>query len=275
MALNTDLALEAFEDATRAGKLEGVVSRKRYDKLSGFTITETEITTSAAAKRLGKPTGRYVTLVPEVPLWEYSAGLSGRISTLARELQSVCGDTGRVLFAGLGNRRMTADCIGPLAADRVLATRHFKRLPLEIDTSGMSETTVIAAGVTAQTGLESAEITAAVCSKVSPSQVIVCDALACADPRNMGKSIQISSSGIAPGSGVGNSRQELSKRTLGVRVASIGVPTVSRLPDSEMLVMPRCADSLAEAAASLIAAAVNHLLYPAFTDEEIASLIGS
>ncbi len=271
MALNTDLALEAFADARRAGELKGVVSRERFDEASGFTISETEITTRAAAERLGKPAGRYVTLSSDTPLAEYSPRAAERVKALSRELGRVCGDISRVLFAGLGNRRMTADCIGPLAADRVLATRHLKQLPL--DTEGMSETAVTAPGVLAQTGLESAETAAALCGVIKPAQVIVCDALACADPSHMGRSIQLCSTGIAPGSGVENSRRELSRKTLGVPVAAIGVPTVSRLPDSDMLIMPRAADRLAEAAAELIAAAVNLLLYPGYTAEEIESII--
>ena len=271
MALNTDLALEAFADARRAGQLKGAVSRERFDEPSGFLITETEIKTRAAAERLGKPMGLYVTLAAEEQLGTYTPLFAERTEALARELKRVCGDVGRVLFAGLGNRRMTADCVGPLTADGVLATRHLKGLP--VDTSGMSETTVITTGVLGQTGIESAELTAAVCGKVRPSQVIVCDALACAEPENMGRSIQLCSSGIAPGSGVENARRELSRTTLGVPVAAIGVPTVSRLPDSDMLISPRSADRLSEAAAALIAAAVNRLLCPELTAEEIRSLV--
>lgn len=271
MALNTDMALEAFEDARRAGELEGVVSRERFDEASGFCITETEIKTVAAAKKLGKPAGLYVTLVCGEQLNTYTPLFSERIEAVSRELCKVCGDISRVLFAGLGNRSMTADCIGPLAADRVLATRHLKGLP--VDTSGMSETAVLTTGVTAQTGIESAEIAAAVCAVTEPTQVIVCDALACADPSHMGRSIQLCSTGISPGSGVENSRRELSESTLGVRVAAIGVPTVSRLPDSDMLITPKSADGLSRSAAALIASAVNRLLYPGYTDEEIKSII--
>ena len=271
MPLNTDLALEAFKDAQKAGKLEGVISRERFDEASGFCITETEINTREAAEKLGKPEGLYVTLSCGEQLSEYTPLFTERVTAVARELKKVCGDISRVLFTGLGNRRMTADCVGPLTAERVLATRHLKGLP--IDTKGMSETAVIAAGVAGQTGIESAEMTAAVCEKTRPTQVIVCDALACAEPLHMGRSIQLCSTGIAPGSGVENSRRELSEATLGVRVAAIGVPTVSRLPDSDMLITPKAADRLSDSAAELIAAAVNSLLYPTLTAGEVRSLV--
>ena len=275
MGINTDMALEAFRDAEAAGKLEGAVSRERFDEKAHMKITEVEISSPEAAKRLGKPCGLYVTLECDRPLWEFSPFFEERVKALSRELKKVCGDLGGgVLFAGLGNRRITADSVGVLTAERILATRHLKRMAKEIDTSDLADTTVLIPGVMAQTGLEAAELTAAICGKTAPKQVLVCDALACFEPSGMGMSIQLGSSGISPGSGVDNARGELSERTLGVRTAAVGVPTVSRLlGERGMLVTPKSADLLSLRSAELISAAVNRLLFPSLTREEVDSLL--
>lgn len=276
MALDTDLALESYV-SERAGKLEGVRTRERFDEAAEFTITEITVESEAAAKRLQKPCGTYITLETEAPLYEYHPNFSARCEAIARELSKVC-KGGSTLFVGLGNRRITADSLGPLAADSVFATRHIKRLARELDTSELTETTVISPGVMAQTGAESSEIAAAVCREVRPQQVIVCDALACSQPAHMGHTIQISSAGIAPGSGVDNSRAELSEKYLGVPTVAIGVPTVSRLlfsheGMSDLLITPKPIDKLAAQAGTLISAAVNIYLHPSLSAEEIASLI--
>ncbi len=275
MGINTDMALEAFRDAEAAGKLEGAVSRERFDEKAHMKITEVEITSPEAEERLGKPCGLYVTLECDRPLWEFSPFFEERVKALSRELKKVCGDLGGgVLFAGLGNRRITADSVGVLTAERILATRHLKRMAEEIDTSDLADTTVLIPGVMAQTGLEAAELTAAVCGKTAPKQVLVCDALACFEPSGMGMSIQLGSSGISPGSGVDNARSELSERTLGVQTAAVGVPTVSRLlGERGMLVTPKSADLLSLRSAELISAAVNGLLFPSLTREEVDSLL--
>lgn len=276
MGLNTDLALEAFRDASAAGKLEGAASRERYDERSELKITEVEIKTREAAEKLGKPIGRYITLESESNFSEYTPKFSERIEVIAKELEKVCASKGRVLFVGLGNRDITADCIGPFTADGVFATRHIKRLAAELDTSGLADTAVIAAGVMAQTGLESAQLVQAVCREIRPLQVVVCDALACLDPQHMGRSIQLSSTGISPGSGVENSRQELSRYTLKVPTAAIGIPTVSRIMSEngqkDLLVTPKSADRLVRRSGEMISAAVNMWLHPGLSTEDILSL---
>lgn len=277
MGLDTDLALESYNDAGKAGKLDGARVSERRDDTAELTVTEIDVLTEEAAERLGKPVGKYITIESEAPFYEYSPRFAERCRAVAEAVSSVC-VKGSALFIGLGNRRITPDSIGPLAADRIFATRHIKRLAKELFTDDLTETAVLAAGVMAQTGLESAETAAAVCSAVKPSQVIVCDALACSEPSHMGRTIQISSTGISPGSGVDNSREELSERTLGVPTAAIGIPTVSRLLSgregfSDLLITPKPIDRLAEQGSALIAAAVNLFLHPGLTAEEISSLI--
>lgn len=279
MAVDTDLAMEIFDDEREnGGELSGVSCKKIFDEPSHFEITEIDILTEAAAKRLKKPVGRYITLEAQQPLYEYSPYFGAQCAAAARALSRVCEGRGAVLFFGLGNRRITPDSVGALAADRVFATRHIKRLSQELDTDELGELSVISAGVLAQTGIESAELASAVCRQLAPSQVIVCDALACSEPSHMGRTIQLCSTGISPGSGVDNARAELSEKTLGVPAAAIGVPTVSRIMSGDsrfegLLVTPKPVDKLVLRAAELIAAAVNLYLHPTLTADEINSLI--
>lgn len=276
MGLNTDLALEAYDESRKIQDFDGAKLTKNYDSKAELSVTVLDITSQSAAERLGKPEGKYITLESDAPFYEYSPLFSERCRVVAKAIGDVC-EKGAAMFVGLGNRRITADSLGPLVSDRIFATRHIKRLAEEIDCGELEEASVIAAGVTAQTGLESAEIVAAVCGKVKPRQVIVCDALACEEPCRMGRTIQICSAGISPGSGVENARQELSRRTLGVPVAAIGIPTVSRLLSGkegfgDLLVTPKPIDRLVLHGSELIAAAVNMYLHPTLSHEEALSL---
>ncbi|SDA18657.1 spore protease [Ruminococcus sp. YE71] len=279
MAIDTDLALEVFDSMEDgADELSGVRCGKYRDEDSGFEVTEIEVLTEAAAERLGKPAGRYITLEADAPLYEWSPKFEGQCRAVSQALEKVCGGRGETLFFGLGNRRITPDCVGALTADRVFATRHIKRLAKGLDTDELGDSAVVAAGVLAQTGIESAELAAALCRRLKPAQVIVCDALACSEPSHMGRTIQLCSTGISPGSGVDNSRAELSERTLGVPCAAIGVPTVSRIMSGDerfegLLVTPKPVDRLVLRAAEIIAAAVNLYLHPTLTYEDINSLI--
>ncbi len=279
MGINTDLALEAYTNEAKIKKLDGADICESYDDDARLKITEINVTSEYAAKRLGKPIGKYITLESEEDFAEYSPCAGARKAAVCSALKSVCGDAdGLTLFAGLGNRRITPDSLGPLAADRIFATRHIKRLAKDIDCSELGESAVSAAGVMAQTGLESAELLSALCEKFRPARVIVCDALACSEPSHMGRTIQISASGIAPGSGVENSRAEISQRTLGAPVTAIGVPTVSRLMcDDErfggLMITPKTVDKLVMFASQLISGGVNAFLHPSLSDEEIESLV--
>ena len=191
------------------------------------------------------------------------------------------------MFAGLGNRAITPDSLGPLTAEKIFATRHIKRLAKDIDTSDLSDVTVITTGVMAQTGVESSETVKALADLVKPDAIIIADALACSDISHLGTTVQLTDTGISPGSGVENARKELSQKTLGVPCIAIGVPTVadmntiaeglciSYIPKefNGMLVTPKSIDNLVLRSAGLIATAVNRAFHPSLSDEEIASLI--
>ena len=145
---------------------------------------------------------------------------------------------------------------------------------------------VFAGGVLGQTGIETAEIVKAVCREIKPSVIIVVDALACSDISRLGTTIQISDTGISPGSGVSNTRKELSYKVFGVPVIAVGVPTVVDMhtivqsltgsePDRSlpnMMVTPRDVDRLTERAAQLISFGINLALQPKLTFEDVRGL---
>jgi spore protease len=145
----------------------------------------------------------------------------------------------------------------------------------------------MASGVLGQTGIETAELIEGLMEKINPSAIIAVDALACSDINRLGKTIQLSDSGISPGSGVQNKRRELSKDTLGVPVIAVGVPTVvdmhtivhdytgSKIKDGmpNMMVTPRDIDRLIERSAAMIAAGINMSLHPQMSFEDIESIM--
>ena len=190
----TDLAMEAHEllcARSRAQTLSGVDSRTVFRR--GCSVTSVHIDTEGAARQLGKPRGRYVTLDLS-PLQKNADDMLERASrAVGAELRALLGENVKsVLVAGLGNANMTPDAIGPRSAEHVLVTRHLR-----------------------QNGAFSA-----FCS------VIAIDALASRSLMRLCSTVQLSDTGIVPGSGVGNHRCPLSRDTLGVPVYAIGVPTV-------------------------------------------------
>lgn len=221
----TDLAAEI------ADGLDGIeADGERTEALGGGSVgvSRLRIVTDAAAERLGREKGDYVTVSTRV-LSEYADGeLPGLSDLIARELRGLCGSPGGcVLVAGLGNRELTADALGPLTAQRITATRHLRvRDPELLAVSGCREMAVIAPGSAGQTGIETGELIRLICRGIRPSLVVAVDALAARACARLGATVQLSDTGIRPGSGVGSARSELSRRTLGVPVISVGVPTV-------------------------------------------------
>lgn len=226
----TDLAVEARQlwEETAAGtaKLEGVTAEER--EREGFSVTAVEILNEHGAGALGKPVGKYISMELDGLLRRETDAFSRAAGAIAAELRELLGtitDKAPVLVVGLGNRAVTPDLLGPLAAEHLLVTRHLvEGVPEHF--GDYRPVSAIVPGVLASTGLESAEITAAVAGAAKPAAVIVIDALAARSMERICRTVQLSDSGIAPGSGVGNHRAVLDRATLGVPVVSIGVPTV-------------------------------------------------
>ncbi len=203
------------------------VSVKEYET-EGFSVHEILSDSECGGLRRG----RYVT-VTLGPLWLRDRGTceraQGAVSSLISSLagKAIEGERVSVLTVCLGNRRITSDAVGPLSADRLIVTRHLKTESSALFSSlGGKELSVITPGVMGDTGIESFEIIKAAVESVKPTLVICIDALAARNASRLATTVQLTDTGISPGSGVGNHRREISGKTLGVPVISIGVPTV-------------------------------------------------
>lgn len=225
MAFRTDLAVEAIENHKSAAALPHVRQSDRM--LEGFAIHEVRILSGDAAREIGKPQGRYLTLELDALIRREEDAFPRAckaLSTLLRELLPHPND-GPVLIAGLGNRMITPDAIGPQTADHVIATRHLVTQSPDIF-ADWRPVSALAPGVLGQTGVETGEVICGVLDRVRPAAVIAVDALAAGRLSRLLRTVQLADTGITPGAGVGNARAALNKETLGVPVIAVGVPTV-------------------------------------------------
>jgi len=285
MNFRSDLALECREPL---GREEQRGLRCSEEAREGCRLTRLEVLDETGAQTIGKPVGTYVT-VELPPLGEYAEVYGPGMECAAAELRRMLPPEGLVLVAGLGNADMTPDALGPLCCSLVLATRHLAgELAESAGLGNLRPVTCLTPGVLGRTGMESAELVAAAVRATKPAAVLTVDALAARKLSRLGCTIQLSDSGIVPGSGVGNARRELSRGTLGVPVVSLGVPTVvdaaTLVADlaaacqppagSEgMMVTPREVDLLVERAAKLCAMAINRALQPHLGVEEFLELV--
>lgn len=225
MAFRTDLAVEAIENHKTAAALPHV--RQSDRTLEGFAVHEVRILSEDAAREIGKPHGRYLTLELDALIRREEDAFPRAckaLSTLLRELLPHPND-GPVLIAGLGNRMITPDAIGPQTADHVIATRHLVAQSPAIF-ADWRPVSALAPGVLGQTGVETGEVICGVLDRVRPAAVIAVDALAAGRLSRLLRTVQLADTGITPGAGVGNARAALNKETLGVPVIAVGVPTV-------------------------------------------------
>ena len=223
LTIRTDLAVEAHALwRRRAGETAALSGVSAGDSLCrGLPVTHVEILDEEGARALGKPRGRYRTLDVSA-LWRREEDAPRRCALAVAELlEPLLPEEGPVLAAGLGNRAMTPDALGPRTADQLLVTRHLSGVLPQL-----RPVAALVAGVLGDTGLEAAEWVRGAAEHIRPAGVIVIDALAAGDLERLCSSIQISDAGLTPGSGVGNHRKALTREVLGVPVISLGVPTV-------------------------------------------------
>ncbi len=285
MSIRTDLAVEMIdEDAKSLPK--GI--KRKLRKSSACSVTEIIVADDAAGMRIGKSRGRYVTVETD-RLSASPQDFDEQVANIAAEIIALKG-SGRktALVAGLGNSDITPDALGPLVVSQIIATRHLQDvLPDGHELRQLNSVSAIAPGVLGQTGIEAAEIIKSICDVAKPDCVIVIDALACSDVSRLGTTIQLTDTGISPGSGVQNRRRkELSEATVGVPVIAIGVPTVVDMhtivesitgnpPDKHlpnMMVTPRDVDQLIDRTAKLLAYSINKAVQPMLTIEDITAL---
>jgi spore protease len=235
--IRTDLALETQESMRGDdGEVRGVdfVEEKREN---GVTISTVTIQTENAAKAMGRPRGHYITIeAPEMVEEDedYHREISLELAKIIRQLipkehikienPAECS----VLIVGLGNRDVTPDALGPRVIDNMFITRHIIKEfgKYAFGDEKVSRISGIVPGVMAQTGMECLEIIRGVVRETEPDFVITVDALAARNARRLGRTIQLTDTGITPGSGIGNHRHALNEKSVGVPVISLGVPTV-------------------------------------------------
>lgn len=290
MDYRTDLAME--RTIYPGGLGEGVAIQTQDD--GDAEITWVRIHTEAAAKRLGKPEGTYWTMThPGLP----HLSPDERINVarqVAQTLRIMLPPNGEVLVLGLGNRRMTADALGDRVVSGILVTRHFR------ENTKLRGVCAMSPGVLGVTGVETAELAIGLVDRLKPSAVLVVDALAAMETSHIGTTIQLTDTGIQPGSGVGNHRLAITKDVLHVPVIAMGIPMVvyastiirdalktilltetsdedahtmaealARQSETELVVTPRDIDELVAGLADMLALAVNSALQPAYSIDEL------
>ena len=269
LTIRTDLAAEAHalwrRRAGETAALPGVAAGESV--CEGLPLTHVEILDREGERALGKPRGRYYTLDVSA-LWRREAEAPRRVVLAAAKLLGpLLPAEGTVLVAGLGNRAMTPDALGPRLADQLLVTRHLGQLLPDL-----RPVAALAAGVLGDTGLEAAEWIQGAAERVRPTAVVVVDALAAGDLGRLCRSIQISDAGLVPGSGVGNHRAALTREVLGVPVLSVGVPTVVDAATVAVNVLEEAGLPLPEDCASLHGQGTRLFVTPDGIDRQIREL---
>lgn len=278
-ALRTDLALEAI--GLHTDNKDDGIKQEKYRR-GDFTVIHVTIEDERGEEKTGKKRGEYVTAeikdVLSADIFSAAELLAEIISAMLKK--HITGKDKAVLVAGIGNRNITPDAIGPFAADRTLATKHAVESSKELF-CGFSPVAVIAPGVLAQTGLEVSEIIKSIVESGDTSAVIAVDALASSSVSRLGNTFQITDTGIAPGSGVQNRRADISRDTMGVPVVAVGVPTVidgyvsadKDEAEARMFVTPRDIDEIVKRSTKIISLGINAALQPNLTIHEINELI--
>jgi spore protease len=238
-SIRTDLAVEAREmvladqGATvhtqeNLSHIEGVIIKEKEENDIKISLVEV---TAEGEKNLGKKQGQYLT-IEVVGIRQQDTELQGKVEKVfANEFahfikQSGIKEDASCLVVGLGNWNVTPDALGPLVCENLLVTKHLFDLQPEYVEDGYRSVSALSPGVMGITGIETSDIIFGVVEKTKPDFVIAIDALASRSIERVNSTIQISDTGIHPGSGVGNKRKEISKETLGIPVIAIGVPTV-------------------------------------------------
>ena len=231
----TDLALERRDIYQKVNNLKQIDGSKSTEEEINekLKVTRVEILNKNGEKAIGKPVGNYVTIdVKKLKLAE-DEDIQKASEVVTKELKKIINihtdKQGDILVVGLGNIYVTPDALGPKVINEIDVTRHIiKYLPQYVD-EGTRPVSAISPGVLGTTGIETVEILKGIVDNIHPKLLIVIDALASRSIDRISSTIQISDTGIVPGAGVGNTRQEISQTTLGIPVIALGIPTVVEL----------------------------------------------
>lgn len=271
MVFRTDLAMENTEP-----------SKQKREEIDGCVIT-----------RIEEEGNSYITLEVK-SISDHLDEKNVLLMQIAKELAPLLPKEGPVLVAGLGNRAITPDALGPLAVERIMATRHIKgELARVTGLDKLRPVSVVSPGVLGCTGIEAVELLEALVKETKPAAIIAIDALAARSTARLGCTVQLSSKGISPGSGVGNSRPQIDESTLHIPVVGMGIPTVvdagtlaADLLDGNtegtdekvaprgapMMVTPREIDLIISRGARLLGMGINLALNPSLSVEEFEQL---
>ena len=261
----SDLACERRRADT---SVSGVEFKKEKTRVG--TWERIRIFSKEGAESIGRPIGQYDTLnLGRMDLMDIDEVEDAK-DEIAKELCLMCDlssiDPSKILVVGLGNQSLTPDAIGAEAAITVEATRHIRKYdPSLFSAMECSEISVVIPGVYANSGIDTADIVQAITKEISPTLIFAIDALASRAPERLGTTVQISNTGIFPGSGLGHGRKAINERTTGTPVIAIGVPTIidSRLfcgtksSDNELFVSPKDIHLVVKNAARIIGGGIN------------------
>lgn len=223
----TDLAVEMKEEIQRDEPIHGVHVMTKNNGDTDIKEVRIVVENEQGAMQLGKPVGTYITLESEQLRRADEEFHKPMMEVLARHLRQFVGNKKRIMVAGLGNREVTPDALGPFVIDNLYVTRHLLKEGIITHSVEMS---AIAPGVMAQTGMEAVTVLKALIDEIKPELLIVIDALAARESDRLNKTIQLADTGITPGSGVGNHRDAINEESVGIPVLAIGVPTVIAVP---------------------------------------------
>lgn len=258
--------------------------RSERGELEGFALHRVDVLDEQGARAMGRPVGQYVTLELEGVLRREEDAFRRGVQAVAQLLAPLLPE-GPVLVVGLGNRAVTPDRIGPLTVQNLLVTRHL--VGNEVPQFGhLRPVAAITPGVLGETGVESSLLAQAVVSALRPAALIAVDALAARSVERLCRTVQLTDTGIIPGSGVGNHRRGLTRDTLGIPVIGLGVPTVvdgetlardlvgGEAPlGRELFVTPREVDSRVVDFGKVLGRAVTLALNPTLSLEDLELLL--
>ena len=224
IVVRTDLAVEANEEAMNgAGRLKGIRLRESTKSRMGVKVTELQVTNHLGETAIGRPKGTYLTIEAdeitggdEDYAKEVISTLAGYIFKLLKRMNKNVKPE-KILVIGLGNRNITSDSLGPEVIDNIC---------ININEEGDTGVCTLSPGVMAQTGMECVEILKGIVKETQPELIVTVDALAARNVKRLGRTIQLTDTGITPGSGIGNHRNAINEQSLGLPVISLGVPTV-------------------------------------------------
>ena len=231
----TDLALERryiYKKINKLQEIDGIESTEEQIN-DNIKVSRVKITNSNGEKAIGKPIGNYVTIDVKKLKLATEEDIQKTSETLTSELKKIIDihtdKQGDILIVGLGNIYVTPDALGPKVINEIDVKRHIIKYLQQYVEEGTRPVSAISPGVLGTTGIETVEILKGIVDNVKPKLLIVIDALASRSIERISSTIQVSDTGIIPGAGVGNTRQEISQSSLGIPVIAIGIPTVVEL----------------------------------------------